>query len=120
PMVRQRMRRMQRDFGAKKMLDKVKNATVILTNPTHYSVALQYEIGMRAPIVIGKGKDFLALRIREEAKKYDIPLVENKPLARALFAAVDADQEIPANFYKAVSEVIRYVYKIKGIHLPGA
>jgi flagellar biosynthesis protein FlhB len=118
PIVRQRMRRMQRDFSSKRMLDRVRDATVIITNPTHYSVALRYEFGMDAPQVIAKGKDFLALRIREEAKKFDVPLVENKPLARGLFASVDVDHLVPPEFYKAVSEVIRYVFKMKNVKIP--
>jgi len=117
PHVKGRMRRMQRDVATRKMLEGTKEATVILTNPEHYAVAIKYEVGMAAPIVVAKGVDFLALRIREVAKEREIPIVENKPLARTLFKLVEVGQEIPESLYKAVSEVIRYVFKLKGIRV---
>ncbi len=118
PHVKGRLRRMQRDLVSRRMLDKAKKATVIVTNPTHYAVALMYEVGMRAPVVVAKGIDFLALRIREQSEKLNIPIVENKPLARELYAKVDVDQEISEGFYKAVSEVIKYVFSLKNIRIP--
>ncbi|MET0907277.1 MAG: EscU/YscU/HrcU family type III secretion system export apparatus switch protein, partial [Tardiphaga sp.] len=83
------------------------------TNPTHYSVALRYERGMTAPICVAKGMDAIALKIREVAGKHDIPIVENVPLARALYATVEIDQEIPNEHYQAVAEVIGYVMGLK-------
>jgi flagellar biosynthetic protein FlhB len=115
PHVKARMRRMQRDLSNRKMIEKTKTATVVITNPTHYAVALKYEIGMSAPVIVAKGVDFLALRMREVAKKQDIPIVENKPLARTLYKVLEVGQEIPESLYKAISEVIRYVFKTKGI-----
>jgi len=86
---------------------------VIITNPTHYSVALSYERGMSAPICVAKGADLMALKIREIAKEHDIPLVENVPLARALYATVEIDDEIPVEHYHAVAEIIGYVMGLK-------
>lgn len=118
PFVKSRIRKLQRDFASKRMIDSTKKATVLITNPTHYSVAIKYEFGMRAPIVIAKGVDFLALRMREVAKQEDIPIVENKPLARSLYDTVEINEEIPETLYKAVAEVIRFVFKLKGINIP--
>lgn len=114
PHLKGRMRRMQRDIVNRKVLTKTKDATVILTNPTHYSVALRYEPGMPAPILIAKGIDFLALQMREVAKEHKIPIIENRPLARELYATVKEGQEIPDKLYKVVAEIIRYVFKLKG------
>lgn len=114
PMVKARLRRMQRDLLTRKTLKKTKEATVLVTNPTHFSIALKYELGMPAPIVIAKGVDFLALRMREVAKEEKIPIIENRPLARELYATVKEGQEIPDRLYKVVAEIIRYVFKLKG------
>ena len=93
----------------------VPQADVIITNPTHYAVALQYEAAtMAAPKLVAKGIDDVALRIREAAEDLDIPIVENPPLARAIYATVEIDQEVQADHYKAVAEVIGYVMKVKG------
>jgi flagellar biosynthetic protein FlhB len=97
----------------KRMMAAVPKATVIITNPTHYAVALQYERGMDAPVCVAKGMDALALKIREIAGEHSIPIVENPPLARALHATVEIDEEIPAEHYKAVAEVIGYVMKLR-------
>jgi flagellar biosynthetic protein FlhB len=86
---------------------------VIITNPTHYAVALSYERGMAAPICVAKGVDLIALKIREVANKHDIPIVENVPLARALHASVEIDDEIPVEHYHAVAEVVGYVMGLK-------
>jgi flagellar biosynthetic protein FlhB len=115
PHVRNRIRRMQREMANKRMVERTEQATVLITNPTHYSIALRYEIGMAAPLVVAKGVDFLALQMRERANEKGIPIVENKPLARTLYKMVEVDSEIPESLYKAVSEVIRYVFKLKGI-----
>jgi flagellar biosynthetic protein FlhB len=97
----------------KRMMAAVPKASVIITNPTHYSVALRYERGMAAPVCVAKGVDTIALKIREIAGKHDIPIVENVPLARALYATVDIDEEIPVEHYHAVAEVIGYVMGLK-------
>jgi flagellar biosynthetic protein FlhB len=95
------------------MMAAVPKASVIITNPTHYSVALQYDRGMAAPICVAKGVDTVAFKIREVAKEHDIPIVENVPLARALYATVDVDDEIPVEHYHAVAEIIGYVMGLK-------
>ena len=94
------------------MMQAVPTATVVITNPTHYAVALRYERGMEAPICVAKGMDAIALKIREVAGKHDVPIIENPPLARVLHATVEVDQEIPAEHYKAVAEVIGYVMRL--------
>jgi flagellar biosynthetic protein FlhB len=95
------------------MMAAVPKASVIITNPTHYSVALSYQRGMAAPICVAKGVDRIALKIREIAGEHDIPIVENVPLARALYATVEIDQEIPVEHYHAVAEIIGYVMGLK-------
>jgi flagellar biosynthetic protein FlhB len=115
PQVKQRLRQIRVERARRRMMTAVPTADVIVTNPTHYSVALKYDSDtMRAPKVVAKGLDNIALRIREIAKENDIPLFENPPLAQALYATVDIDREIPAEHYKAVAEVISYVYRLKG------
>jgi flagellar biosynthetic protein FlhB len=96
------------------MMAAVPKASVIITNPTHYAVALQYERGMNAPICLAKGMDNIALKIREVAAEHRIPVVENPPLARALHATVEVDEEVPPEHYKAVAEVIGYVMRLRG------
>ncbi|HEY8352289.1 MAG TPA: EscU/YscU/HrcU family type III secretion system export apparatus switch protein, partial [Sphingomonadales bacterium] len=92
----------------------VPEATVVITNPTHYAVALRYErTDMDAPKVVAKGVDHLAKRIRELAAEHKVPIVENPPLARTLYATVDVDEEIPAEHYKAVAEVISFVLRLR-------
>lgn len=114
PMIKAKLRRIRQQRAKRRMMSKVKTADVVITNPTHYAIALSYERGGgSAPRVVAKGADFVAARIREEAAAHDIPLVPNAPLARALFE-VDLDQEIPAEHYKAVAEVIAFVWKLKG------
>ena len=120
PQVKMRLRRLQRDLTQRRNIESTKNATVLITNPTHYSVALKYEPGMVAPVLVAKGMDLLALRMREAAKESGVPIVEDKPVARALYKTTEIGDEIPQALYKAVSEVIRYVYKVKGIRLPGS
>lgn len=118
PHVKAKLRRMARDIANRKAIENTKKATVLITNPTHYSIAVRYEVGMPVPIVVAKGIDFLALKMRETARELDIPIVENKPLARALYAAVKEGEEIPGDMYKAVAEVIKFVFKLKGIRVP--
>jgi len=96
------------------MMASVPKASVIITNPTHYAVALQYEMGASgAPRVVAKGVDFLAKKIRELAAEHDVPIIENPPVARALYATVEIDEEIPPEHYKAVAEIIGYVMKLR-------
>lgn len=115
PEVKAKMKqtRMARVRG--RMMASVPDATVIITNPTHYAVALKYEQGMQAPVCVAKGVDHLALRIRKLANEHAIPIVENPPLARALHASVEIEDEIPVEHYKAVAEVIGYVLRLRRI-----
>lgn len=113
PTVKAKLRQIRRMRLRKNMLKAVPKATVVVTNPTHYAVALQYEPGMNAPVCVAKGMDVLALRIREIAEDNRVPIVENPPLARALHKAIDIDQEVPAEHYKAVAEVIGYVMRLR-------
>lgn len=115
PHVRAKLRQLRQQKASARMMQAVPKADVIITNPTHYSLALQYNPDeMDAPVLIAKGIDEVAMRIREVAKEHDIPLYENKPLARVLFDTVEIDQMIPAEHYKAVAEVISYIFKLKG------
>ena len=95
------------------MMQEVPQADVIVTNPTHYAVALRYEQGMTAPEVVAKGKNIVAQRIKEIARQYGVTIVENRPLARALYAMVDVGGIVPQELYKAVAEVLAYVYRLK-------
>jgi flagellar biosynthetic protein FlhB len=113
PHVKGRIRQLRQARMKKRMMAQVPKASVIITNPTHYSVALSYDRGMAAPICVAKGVDNIALKIREVAREHDIPIVENVPLARALHATVEIDEEIPVEHYHAVAEVIGYVMRLK-------
>jgi flagellar biosynthetic protein FlhB len=114
PHVKARIRQIRNDRARKRMMAAVPTASVVLTNPTHYAVALRYEASeMAAPKVVAKGQDLIALRIREIATEHGVPIVENPPLARALHAAVEIDREIPPEYYRAVAEVIGYVMRLR-------
>ena len=113
PHVKGRIRQLRHARMKKRMMAAVPKASVIITNPTHYSVALSYERGMPAPVCLAKGADNIALKIREIAKAHDIPIVENVQLARALYATVEIDDEIPVEHYHAVAEIIGYVMGLK-------
>jgi flagellar biosynthetic protein FlhB len=113
PHIKGRIRQLRQQRAKKRMMAAVPKASVVITNPTHYSVALSYERGMTAPICVAKGVDSLAFKIREIAREHDIPIVENVPLARSLYATVEVDQEIPMEHYHAVAEVIGYVMRLK-------
>ena len=116
--VKGRIRRIQREMARRRMIDDVKDATVVITNPTHFAVALQYNRdSMLAPKVLAKGRDILAARIREEARKHEIPIVENKPLAQALYKTVEVGETIPAQLFAAVAEVLAYLVRIKQLML---
>ena len=113
PQVKGKIRQLRMERSRKRMMSAVPQATVVVTNPTHYAVALKYEDGMGAPICLAKGTDAVALKIREIAKENEVPVVENPPLARALFATVDIDQEVPEEHFKAVAEVIGFVFRMR-------
>ncbi len=114
PHVRAKLRQLRQEKARARMMQAVPEADVIITNPTHYSLALKYEPEeMDAPILVAKGVDELAMRIREVAKEEDIPLYENKPLARVLYDTVEVDQMIPPEHYQAVAEVISYIFQLK-------
>ncbi len=114
PIVKAKIRQIRMERGRKRMMAAVPEASVVITNPTHYAVALKYDKTMSAPICVAKGVDALALKIREIAEEHEIPRVENRPLARALHGVVEVDQEIPPEHYKAVAEVIGFVMRQKG------
>jgi flagellar biosynthesis protein FlhB len=113
PHIKGRLRQLRAARMKKRMMAAVPKASVIITNPTHYSVALSYQRGMSAPVCLAKGADNIALKIREVAKAHDIPIVENVPLARALYATVEIDDEIPVEHYHAVAEIIGYVMGLR-------
>jgi flagellar biosynthetic protein FlhB len=113
PAIKAKIRQLRQARSRNRMMAAVPNASVIITNPTHYAIALQYDRGMNAPVCVAKGVDLIALKIREVAAAHDIPVVENPPLARALHGTVEIDEEIPAEHYRAVAEVIGYVMKLR-------
>ena len=114
PKIKAKIRQLRASRAKKRMMAAVPKATVVITNPTHFAVALQYERGMSAPVCVAKGIDSLALKIREVAGAHDVAVVENPPLARTLYAVVEIDQEVPTEHYKAVAEVIGYVMRLNG------
>jgi len=115
PEVRQRIRQKQREMSMRRMLTEVPKADVVITNPTHYAVAIRYDAEKApAPVVIAKGIDYMALRIKEIAKENGVETVENKPLAQALYKSVDIGQQIPPELYQAVAEILAFVYRLKG------
>jgi len=115
PVVKAKVRQIRQERAKRRMIAAIPTASVVIMNPTHFAVALRYESGkMAAPICVAKGVDALALRIRDVAKEHDVPVVENPPLARALYATVDVDETIPPEHYKAVAQVIGYVMRLTG------
>lgn len=114
PLLKGRIRRLQREMARRRMMGKVPEADVVITNPDHIAVALKYEaMKIGAPVVIAKGAELLAQKIKELARANGVPVIENKPLARLLFKTVELDHAIPENLYKAVAEVLAYVYSLK-------
>jgi flagellar biosynthetic protein FlhB len=102
------------------MMKQLPTATAVVVNPTHYAVAIRYEMdSMAAPRVVAKGKNYLALRIRQKALFHDVPLIENPPLAQALYKSVEVGQEIPPHLYRAVAEILAYIFKLMNGRLPG-
>ncbi|MDR3471977.1 MAG: flagellar biosynthesis protein FlhB [Devosia sp.] len=113
PKIKGRVRQIRMERARKRMMAQVPQASVIIANPTHYAIALKYDRGMPAPVCVAKGVDDLALRIRALAEEHSVPVVENPPLARALYASVDIDKAIPAEHFKAVAQVIGYVMRLR-------
>jgi flagellar biosynthetic protein FlhB len=115
PKIKGKLRQLRYSRARKRMMAAVPKASVIITNPTHFAVALRYERGMNAPICLAKGSDLIALKIREIAQAHEIPIIENPPLARALHGTVEIDQEIPQEHYRAVAEIIGYVMRLRHV-----
>jgi len=113
PKIKGRIKAIRNERSRRRMMANVPNATVIITNPTHFAVALKYDKTMGAPECVAKGADDIALKIREIAKEHDVPIVENPPLARALYASVDVDEAIPTEHFKAVAQVIGFVMRMQ-------
>ena len=114
PQLKSKIKQKQREFATRRMMQAIPEATVIVTNPTHFAVALKYiDNTNSAPKVVAKGADYLALKIKEAAKKNNVPVVENRPLARKLYDEVKIDQEIPPELYKGVAEILAAIYKLK-------
>ena len=115
PQVKAQIRRLQKEALRRRMMSHVPTATAVIVNPTHFAVAIRYHVeSMAAPVVVAKGKNYLALRIRQRAIENMVPIVENPPLAQALYQSVEVGQEIPANFYRAIAEILAYIYKLRG------
>jgi flagellar biosynthetic protein FlhB len=120
PHIKQKIRRLQRDLARRNMMKAIPSATAVIVNPTHYAVAIKYSMeGASAPKVVAKGKNYVAARIRIRAIEAGVPIVENAPLARALYSSVDVGQEIPTHLYRAVAEILAYIYKLMNGKLPG-
>jgi flagellar biosynthesis protein FlhB len=120
PQMKARVRRLQRTRARRQMMKEIPTATAVIVNPMHFAVAIRYHIdGATAPLVVAKGKNYLALRIRQKAIEHQVPIVENPPLARALYKAVEVGQEIPPHLYRAVAEVLAYIFKLMKKRMPG-
>ena len=114
PQIKQRQQQIRQERASMRMMEEVPKANVVVTNPTHFAIALAYEQGVdAAPRVLMKGVDHVALKIRERAEEYDIPIVEDPPLAQALYAQAEPGEEIPLSLYEAVAQVISYVFNLK-------
>ena len=114
PEIKQKIKSIQKEMSQKRMMSEIPEADVVVTNPTHISIVIKYDgEKMVSPTVVGKGADHLALKIRELAKEHDVPIVENVPLARSLYKSVDDGGQVPRSLYKAVAEVLAFVYKLK-------
>lgn len=120
PLLKSRIRRLQRDLARRRMMQQVPKATAVIVNPTHFAVAIRYQVhAMSAPKVVAKGKNWLALRIRETAIRNQVPVVENAPLAQALYGSAEVGQEIPPHLYQAVAEILAYIFRLMRGNLPG-
>jgi flagellar biosynthetic protein FlhB len=121
PQLKMRIRRMQRDSLRRQMMKEIPKATAVIVNPTHYAVAIRYSVDASgAPKVVAKGRNYVAARIRAKAIEHQIPIVENPPLAQALYKSVEIGQEIPSHLYRAVAEILAYIYRLMNGHLPGS
>lgn len=115
PHIKSKIRQKQREIAQRRMMQEIPKADVVVTNPTHFAVAIKYDAEVSpAPIVVAKGQDLIAKRIKEIAMENNVPIVENKPLARALYASVEIGNEIPAELYQAMAEILAYVYRLSG------
>jgi flagellar biosynthetic protein FlhB len=120
PQMKARIRRLQRDRARRNMMKEIPTATAVVVNPTHYAVAIRYRMeDMAAPAVVAKGKNYLALRIRAKAIEHQVPIIENPPLAQALYKSVEPGQEIPPHLYRAVAEILAYIFKLMNGRPPG-
>jgi len=120
PQMKGRIRRLQRDRARRQMMKEVPTATAVIVNPTHFAVAIRYQMeSMAAPLVVAKGKNYLAQRIRQKAIEHQVPIIENPPLAQALYKMVEVGQEIPPHLYRAVAEILAYIFKLMNGRLPG-
>ena len=121
PQIKSKIRQKQRELARSRMMSSVPKADVVITNPTHLAVALEYDREiMEAPVLVAKGSDFLARKIRELAEEHGVPVIENKPLARAIYESMEIGEEIPEHLYKAMAEVLAFIYKLKGAKKRGA
>src|ERR1017187_9978745 len=119
PQMKARIRRLQRERLRRQMMKDVPKATAVVVNPTHFAVAIRYQVeSMAAPVVVAKGKNYLALRIRQKAVEHQVPIIENPPLAQALYQSVEVGQEIPPHLYRAVAEILAYIFKLMNGRLP--
>jgi flagellar biosynthesis protein FlhB len=118
PIIKGKLRQLRTARMRKRVMAAVPKASVVITNPTHYAIALRYERGMNAPVCVAKGVDLIARKIREIAEEHRIPVIENPPLARALHATVEIDQEIPQEHYRAVAEIIGYIMRLRRMAAP--
>ena len=120
PQMKARIRRLQRERARRQMMKDIPKATAVIANPTHFAVAIRYQMEtMAAPVVLAKGKNYLALRIRQKAVEHEVPVIENPPLAQALYKSVEVGQEIPPHLYRAVAEILAYIFKLMNGKLPG-
>ena len=120
PQIRARIRRLRCELLRRQMMKEVPKASAVIVNPTHFAVAIRYDVEtMASPMVVAKGKNWLALRIRQIAIENQVPIIENPPLARALYSAIDVGRPIPPEFYNAIAEILAYIYKLMGRKLRG-
>jgi len=116
PLIKSRIKAVQREMSNKRMMQEIPEADVVVTNPTHYAVALKYDAAtMEAPKVTAKGVDLIALKIREIATKHNIPIVEDRVLARVLYSTIELGSEVPPKLYQAVAKVLSYIYQLRNI-----
>jgi flagellar biosynthetic protein FlhB len=113
PMIKSRIRRLQRERASKRMMDAIPKADVVITNPTHIAVVLKYDANLPAPQIVAKGADLIAEKIKEIAREHNIPVIENKPLARTIYKTLKIGQVVPRELFVAVAEVLSYVYKLR-------